>query len=311
LRPGFTLVELLVVIAIIGILVALLLPAVQAARESARRTECLNNVKQIALAMHGHHDTFKSFPPAVAPSWTSTITLAGSPYDGAVGYTLFDWILPRIEQTSLYDAAKFNVQTVVVPGDPLPRLHQRVIGTYLCPNDYTAPDGLGATTNGGANVWAAGSYAGNYYVFGNPTANSTAAREQGRNTFSSLLDGSSNIIMFAERLGTCGSGGSVNSASTFGNLWSDSNSVWRPIFCVAGNNVNKAPTTAGYPPCLMFQVQPQWFMNCDSRRAQGLHPGGMNVGLADGSARILHPTMDVVVWERACDPQDKLAFSWP
>lgn len=87
-RRGFTLVELLVVIAIIGILVALLLPAIQSAREAARRTQCSNHLKQLALAAHGFHDTYKALPPIVSHS---------------EGPTFFMHILPYIEQQSLYD----------------------------------------------------------------------------------------------------------------------------------------------------------------------------------------------------------------
>ena len=93
---GFTLVELLVVIAIIGILVGLLLPAVQAAREAARRMQCTNNLKQIGLAMHNYHDTYRSFP-------------IGHHFPGQGNGTGWTWtysILPFIEQSSLYGQAQ-------------------------------------------------------------------------------------------------------------------------------------------------------------------------------------------------------------
>ncbi len=89
---GFTLVELLVVIAIIGILVALLLPAVQAAREAARRMDCTNRLKQWALAMHNHHDTYKMFPKGGTQS-----------PKGGYGHSFWVLLLPYIEQQSLYD----------------------------------------------------------------------------------------------------------------------------------------------------------------------------------------------------------------
>ncbi|HTN77380.1 MAG TPA: DUF1559 domain-containing protein, partial [Pirellulaceae bacterium] len=98
-RRAFTLVELLVVIAIIGVLVALLLPAVQAAREAARRMQCSNNVKQLGLSLHNHHDTYNRFPPGGAndqtPFGTETAT-------SGWGSSWMVYILPYIEQNALY-----------------------------------------------------------------------------------------------------------------------------------------------------------------------------------------------------------------
>ena len=105
---GFTLVELLVVIAIIGILVALLLPAVQAAREAARRTECNNNLKQFGIALHNYHDTYKVFPPALLNSgrWSGA---RGYPNTGGtLNTTGWAMLLPFIEEQSLYDQYDFN-----------------------------------------------------------------------------------------------------------------------------------------------------------------------------------------------------------
>jgi prepilin-type N-terminal cleavage/methylation domain-containing protein len=99
--PGFTLVELLVVIAIIGVLVALLLPAVQAAREAARRTQCSNNLKQIALAMHNYHDTYGALPWLRGPSNEGTRNT--SPRGNEETISGHVHILPFIEQRPLYD----------------------------------------------------------------------------------------------------------------------------------------------------------------------------------------------------------------
>src|SRR4026209_2469997 len=99
-RHAFTLVELLVVIAIIGILVALLFPAVQAAREAARRAQCTNNLKQIGLSMQNYHDTFRSFPFG-----------KGAAYPGAAGYARWSahaLLLPFMEQKPLHDNIDFN-----------------------------------------------------------------------------------------------------------------------------------------------------------------------------------------------------------
>ena len=95
---GFTLVELLVVIAIIGILIALLLPAVQAAREAARRLQCSNNLKQLGLGLHNYHDAFKCFPPGH--------TLYSSVLNDAFTWPLFLW--PHVEQNALYEQNDFN-----------------------------------------------------------------------------------------------------------------------------------------------------------------------------------------------------------
>ncbi len=148
-RKGFTLVELLVVIAIIGILIALLLPAVQAAREAARRIQCASRFKQVAIGMHNYESSFSSFPPGMFhPRWYSWSAL----------------ILPFIEQGAVYDAIDFEEQYFVhIPGHPNTEAGGKRIETYLCPSDSQSSE-----------TWIIVSSNPNVYV--GPTPDDDAAR---------------------------------------------------------------------------------------------------------------------------------------
>ena len=136
-RPAFTLVELLVAIAIIGILIALLLPAIQQAREAARRTQCVNNIKQLAIATHGYVDVHKKLPPS------GIVAEKTLPY-GSQTYPVFDqqsgkmfsWavlLLPFMEETSLYNQFDMSRTVLEQPNEP----QATTVAAYLCPSDST------------------------------------------------------------------------------------------------------------------------------------------------------------------------------
>src|SRR5690606_38053277 len=125
----FTLVELLVVIAIIGVLVSLLLPAVQAAREAARRTQCSNNMKQLGLALHNYHDTHGRFPPQ------AIYGPGAPPYTLPYHHTWMVMILPFIEQQPLYDAIdkRLPIFPQLLPtGQPI---RSAQVAAFRCPSD--------------------------------------------------------------------------------------------------------------------------------------------------------------------------------
>jgi prepilin-type N-terminal cleavage/methylation domain-containing protein/prepilin-type processing-associated H-X9-DG protein len=137
-RRGFTLIELLVVIAIIGVLIALLVPAVQKVREAANRTRCQNNLHQIGIGLHHYHDVFLSFPPGLVstlrdPNWRmpSGNCNAEAP-DLGPGWSFFARLLPYVEQENLYHSIRFDL-LITDPANTAAR--QALVPIYVCPSD--------------------------------------------------------------------------------------------------------------------------------------------------------------------------------
>jgi prepilin-type N-terminal cleavage/methylation domain-containing protein/prepilin-type processing-associated H-X9-DG protein len=131
-RPAFTLIELLVVIAIIGVLIALLVPAVQKVREAAARTQCINNLKQIGIALHAYHDATKRLPAGYIDANTNPNSTPDKDLGPGWGWAAF--LLPYIEQGNLYNQINFKVAVGVgVNAQP----SQQLVAIYLCPSDGT------------------------------------------------------------------------------------------------------------------------------------------------------------------------------
>jgi len=339
-RRGFTLVELLVVIAIIGILIALLLPAVQAAREAARRSQCSNNLKQIGLGLHNYHDSFKTFPFA----W---MVHAPDPANLFSGLNIQCWgtrILPYIEQAPLKDmyddrfpavdqfamlpAVQQNLQviqtkvdTFMCPSTPSPedKYHADLAPDFpltwdAAPSDYIAS--LGVRSDFARVAYAnypggAGGSRDGVMQF-NGIDPDTGRLESTLGNIAGVRDGTSNTILVGERVGGGRiflAGGKTAPAGmpwdiyrlTNGGGWGD---FLNGEHWVSGSLRDGTPGPSG-GPCVI---------NCNNVRSQGyysFHPGGAQFLLADGSVRFVSETTEAFVIAAMITRQKGETFQLP
>lgn len=311
-RHGFTLVELLVVIAIIGILIALLLPAVQAAREAARRSQCSNNLKQLGLAIHNYADVHKRFPLGNSHytfEWTGT-----TPSVNRHGSAILA-LLPFIEQQTLYTSCVFQGDTdflSVLPGGQ--QVSTAWIDTLLCPSGigraYNPRNGDSVTgsqnralssysPSQGNQYFSSCNYHGNTYgtapanhgdtIDGNQISGVFGHMAWGAR-FSDITDGTSNTIAVGEIRPECswhGSGG-----------WMYFNSLWFATTCPI--NYCNCPNGPNYATC-DCKAPGGWV--CDMG-FKSRHPGGAQFALCDGSTRFLSETIDYEMYQRLGDRRD-------
>lgn len=330
---AFTLVELLVVIAIIGILIALLLPAVQSAREAARRMQCSNNMKQLSLAMHNYHDAYRMFP------------ILGNEirYDQTVskdGYSIQARLLPFIEQIAL--SGKIDYKKPLWGGgsgffgnggseeeqahyDAILDLAANPLSFMLCPSESREPmftHKSGWTASGGNYVFSYGSGTGTYY--------DAASRTDGlfyvgcKPAMSTMADGTSNTIVLSE----CRFG--IGLESYTGQL---APRDWKDYMLRAGASVIGAPASKTDPEPDLYAFAQNWsgLWRCDRQypwiserlyatgftaflapndkapdywissnigyyAARAYHTGGVNASMGDGSVKFVSDTVDLQSW---------------
>ncbi len=288
-RPSgaFTLVELLVVIAIIGILIALLLPAVQAAREAARRSECSNHLKQMGLAFHNYHDVYHAFPDG-GKNGCDTPTTPGSDCSSDVykngPYNRSDWswpyqILPFIEQKTVYDSTNNNT------------IYQTPISTFYCPSRRSAQ-----LYNSQAKV----DYAGCAGTTGSDGI--LVRRGTGSLTFASIEDGTSNTMMLGEK--------QLNRGK-LGETYDDNEPYvaagWdTEIYRISGGFPATGSTVTEYPPGPDSEHTSLTASDkySGSSRFGSSHPGTFNIMLGDGSGRGISYTIDMEVFRCLCSRKD-------
>ncbi len=302
-RRGFTLIELLVVIAIIGVLIALLLPAVQQAREAARRSQCTNNLKQIGIALHNYHDTLGRFPLSRATPATKS-------------YSAQSQMLGFLEQTALFNAINFDLGWALTVNATA---RSTEVNVFLCPSDPQSRvpagwAGVNYRANEGANI-----------VFGSGplsdpgNVNASMGQPNGMffaneaNNLRDARDGTSNTALFSEHLkGDYSNAVSTADADTYWPQTNPATADEAMAQCRAINILDLtyqrvsdvgAPWIYGYHSTThYYHSAPPNHRSCMfppnriMTTANSAHPGGVNVLIGDGSVRFVKSTVDLAAW---------------
>jgi prepilin-type N-terminal cleavage/methylation domain-containing protein/prepilin-type processing-associated H-X9-DG protein len=327
-RRGFTLVELLVVIAIIGVLVALLLPAVQAAREAARRAECSNNLKQIILGIHNYHDTHKAFPISIG--WNALNDTERGAFSDKVP------LLNFIERTTEYQQTNFNDYpydsggwygnaNLVAQSGRFP--------VFNCPSDpnelfggvanFTYAINMGTTHDPphnlqGASYAGEGRHNGACYYHG-PNGGGAIIRDP-TIRMGSFIDGTSNTVVYAEFVRqnpNLTNGSTTNRREWRQQVWnwtSGATTEQMRANCLAQTSLSGRPDMRGRAWAWSFigvgaayshtmlpnekschSFEGDW-QGSNAMAAGSLHPGAVNVALGDGSVRGIGENIDKFVW---------------